>query len=115
MTMPPPDVPEAGLWMHVSDVFHIKGRGTVVTGRLDGAGLLSTGDSLVCDGQRWPVSGIEQFRAILKTAEPGSSIGVLVRGESAVDVLLRGKLVQFVPGAGPAAAGPRKRLRRRRG
>ena len=36
MTMPPPDVPEAGLWMHVSDVFHIKGRGTVVTGRLDG-------------------------------------------------------------------------------
>lgn len=96
MTMPPMDPIEPQLWMNVGDVFAIKGRGTVVTGQLEGSGDLRVGDTLVCEGQHWPVSGIEAFRAALQAAEPGSNIGILLRNGPEADVL-RGKLVQFVP------------------
>jgi translation elongation factor EF-Tu-like GTPase len=36
MTMPPAGPAGASLWMTISDVFHIPGRGTVVTGLLEG-------------------------------------------------------------------------------
>jgi elongation factor Tu len=103
MTMPPIGQGWSPLWMTVGDVFHIKGRGTVVTGRLEGNGQLNLGDTVVCDGLRWRVGGIEQFRAVLTAAEPGSDIGVLLRGGPAGDVL-RGRTVQFVPDA--AAGSP---------
>ncbi len=94
MTIPPFGQGLAQLWMTVSDVFHIRGRGTVVTGLLEGNGQLNPGDTLVCDGLRWQISGIEQFRAVLMTAEPGSDIGVLLRHGPAGDAL-RGRTVQF--------------------
>lgn len=94
MTYPPSDMGWAQLWMTVSDVFHIRGRGTVVTGMLEGNGLLSPGDTAVCDGMRWSVSAIEQFRAVLTAAEPGSQIGVLLGKGPAGDVLL-GRTLQF--------------------
>ncbi len=99
MTMPTPGGP--ALWMTVDDVFHIKGRGTVITGQLQGDGQLSLGDTLFCDGQSWQVSGIEQFRSMLPAASPGSHIGVLVSGGPSAN-LLRGRMVQF----GSAAAAP---------
>jgi translation elongation factor EF-Tu-like GTPase len=102
MTMPPMGSPGAQLWMHVADIFHIKGRGTVVTGQLQGSGFLTAGDTMVCDGQRWQVSAIEQFRAILESAAPGANIGVLVKGGPHAD-MLRGRTVEF---ESSAAAGP---------
>jgi elongation factor Tu len=98
MTIPPIDQDWPQLWMTVGDVFHIRGRGTVVTGRLEGSGRLNLGDSLVCDGMHWQVSGIEQFRAALTVAEPGTDIGILLGGGPAGDVL-RGRTVQFEPGS----------------
>jgi translation elongation factor EF-Tu-like GTPase len=112
---PPMDAVGPQLWMVVDDVFHIRGRGTVVTGQLQGDGQLSTGDTLLCDdGQRWQVSGIEQFRAVLMTAEPGWNIGVLLSAGPAPD-LLRGRRVWFEPSAAgmniPFMAGPRRKKR----
>src|ERR1700689_4872997 len=110
MTMPPDSAGTAGLWMTVSDVFHIPGRGTVATGRLQGNVPLNVGDTLVCDGGRWTVSGIEQFKVVLTTVEPGSNIGVLLKKGPGGDVL-RDRTVTFEPGA--SASGQKKRLWRR--
>ena len=105
MTTPPFDyVPQPGVWMGVEDVFFIKGRGTVITGRLEGDGVLGVGDIAVCDGMRWKVSAIEMFRAQLATAEPGQNIGVLLNSGPPRDVL-RNRVVQFESGAG-ATMGP---------
>jgi translation elongation factor EF-Tu-like GTPase len=116
MTMPPggPDGPDS--WMTVSGVFHIAGRGTVVTGQLQGSAPLNVGDALVCEGARWEVSGIEQFRSMLTTAMPGSNIGVLLRKGPAAEGLLD-RTVTFEPGSptGNPLSGlrPRKRPWRR--
>jgi translation elongation factor EF-Tu-like GTPase len=119
MNGPPMDSIGPQLWMSIENVFHIKGRGTVVTGRLEGYGLLSVGDTLVCEGQHWPITAIEKFRAVLKTAEPGSNIGVLLRNGPPGSVLA-GQTVQFLPSAAAGsddkfATGGKKGLWRRRG
>src|SRR5260370_3221358 len=80
MSMSPMGQDSSQLWMTVSDVFHISGRGTVLTGRIEGTGQLTAGDILACDGWRWPIASIERFRAMLTTAEPGMEIGVLLSG-----------------------------------
>ena len=97
MTMPPMDTDRPALWMPVDDVFHIKGRGTVVTGQLQGEGRLNVGDTMLCNGQCWQVSGIEQFRTTLTTAVPGATIGVLLNGGPVPNVL-RGQIAGFSPG-----------------
>ena len=71
--------------------------GTVVTGQLEGYLPLNVGDCLVCDGASWQVSGIEQFRSKLTTAEPGADIGILLRNGPSGDVL-RGRAVTFEQG-----------------
>jgi translation elongation factor EF-Tu-like GTPase len=53
MIMSPGGPGGPGLWMTISDVFHIPGRGTVVTGQLEGYVPLNVGDSLVYDGASW--------------------------------------------------------------
>jgi translation elongation factor EF-Tu-like GTPase len=112
MTMPPDGLGGPGLWMTVSDVFHIAGRGTVVTGQLEGNVPLNVGDALVCDGASWPVAGIEQFRAVLTTAEPGSNIGVLLRNGPPGEAL-QGRTVTFEQKTSRFDRGPRKRRWRR--
>jgi translation elongation factor EF-Tu-like GTPase len=113
MTMPPL-FPEAQLWMTVENVFHIKGRGTVVTGQLQGNGQLSVGDALVWNDRGWQVGGIEQLRVALTTAAPGSHIGVLLENGPPADVL-RGRIVHFVsspmtmPGGTFPGVAPRKK------
>ena len=112
----PPDVfgpPQA--WMTVSDVFHITGRGTVITGQLQGGTPLNVGDVVVCEDERWSVGGIEQFRSALTTAMPGSNVGVLLRHGPPGD-MLRGATVRFEPGSAgrrPIFAGLRPGRRRR--
>jgi translation elongation factor EF-Tu-like GTPase len=94
MTMPPMGFEEPQRWMVIQDVFHIKGRGAVVTGQLEGNVPLSAGDTLVCDGQSWQIQSIEQFRSVQQTVLPGSNIGILLR--SGPDPHgLRGRTVQF--------------------
>lgn len=116
MTLPPPpmDSAEPQLWMTAVDVFHIKGRGTVVTGQLEGQGWLNVGDTLVCERDRWPVSAIEQFRGASAEAGPGANVGVLLRTGPPADVL-RGKIVQFLPTSALSTAQPPRGLARKLG
>jgi translation elongation factor EF-Tu-like GTPase len=97
MTFPPMDpAGPAGpeLWMNIADVFHITGRGTVVTGVLQGNVQLNVGDTMLCDGQTWTVGAIEMFRAMVTTAEPGMNVGILLKNGPKSDVL-RGQTAQF--------------------
>jgi len=118
MTMPPMGTAGPQQWMTVEDVFHIRNRGTVVTGQLQGTGLLNVGDTLVCDGQRWRIDRIEQFRAALTSAAPGQNIGIMLGKGPSGDVL-RGRTVQFEPTvtagqiAGYAISAARKKRWRR--
>jgi elongation factor Tu len=65
--------------MTVQDVFTIKGRGTVATGRVE-YGQLSVGDQVrINDGPPVRVDAIEAFRKKLDTAATGDNIGILFR------------------------------------
>jgi len=70
--------------MAIEDVFSIKGRGTVVTGRID-RGMVKVGDALEIIGlQEEKLStvctGVEMFHKLLDSGEAGDNVGVLLRG-----------------------------------
>ncbi len=70
--------------MAIEDVFSIKGRGTVVTGRID-RGLVKVGDNLDIIGLRdesmsTVCTGVEMFHKLLDQGEAGDNVGVLLRG-----------------------------------
>jgi len=69
--------------MPVEDVFSIKGRGTVVTGRVE-QGVVNTGDTIEIVGIKETtstvVTGVEMFHKTLDVGEPGDAVGVLLRG-----------------------------------
>jgi elongation factor Tu len=70
--------------MSVEDVFSIKGRGTVVTGRVD-RGLIETGDAVDIVGLQEEmtssvVTGVEMFHKILDEGQAGDNLGLLLRG-----------------------------------
>ncbi len=70
--------------MPVEDVFSIKGRGTVVTGRIE-RGLVKIGDPLEIIGLRdesmsTVCTGVEMFHKLLDAGEAGDNVGVLLRG-----------------------------------
>ncbi len=70
--------------MPVEDVFSIKGRGTVVTGRID-RGKVKTGESVDIVGLREQkltsvVTGVEMFHKILSSGQAGDNVGLLLRG-----------------------------------
>jgi elongation factor Tu len=75
--------------MPVEDVFSIKGRGTVVTGRVE-RGVVKVGDEVeivgIKDPRKTVITGVEMFHKILDSAEPGDAIGCLVRGIERTDV-----------------------------
>jgi len=75
--------------MPVEDVFGIKGRGTVVTGRID-RGIVKVGDEIEMVGIRETrksvVTGVEMFRKLLDQGEPGDNVGCLLRGVERDDV-----------------------------
>ena len=65
--------------MTIEDVFSIRGRGTVATGRVE-SGLLRVGDEVrVNDTVAVTVDGIEAFRKELTEANVGDNVGVLFR------------------------------------
>jgi len=64
----------------VEDVFVIKNRGVVATGRVE-SGTLRVGDTVQIDGAfDARVDGIEIFRKSIDEAQAGDNIGVLFRG-----------------------------------
>jgi elongation factor Tu len=70
--------------MHVEDVFSIKGRGTVVTGRID-RGVVHTGDPVEIVGLQEEImtstcTGVEMFHKILDEGQAGDNVGLLLRG-----------------------------------
>ena len=69
--------------MPVEDVFSIKGRGTVVTGRIE-RGKVKVNEEVevvgVKDTQKTVVTGVEMFRKSLQEGLAGDNVGVLLRG-----------------------------------
>ena len=69
--------------MPVEDVFSIKGRGTVVTGRIE-RGEVKVGDEIEIVGfgstEKSTVTGVEMFHKSLDSGIPGDAVGCLLRG-----------------------------------
>ena len=75
---------EKPFMMAIEDVFSIKGRGTVVTGRVD-RGTLKLGEEIEIVGladqiRKTVVTGIEMFHKLLDQAQAGDNAGILLRG-----------------------------------
>jgi elongation factor Tu len=75
--------------MPVEDVFGIKGRGTVVTGRIE-RGKVVMGDTIEIVGfgetSSTTVTGVEMFHKTLEEGLPGDAVGCLLRGVDREDV-----------------------------
>lgn len=75
--------------MPVEDVFGIKGRGTVVTGRVE-RGTIKPGDNVEIVGfgevKTSVATGLEMFHKTLEESEAGDAVGVLLRGVDREDV-----------------------------
>ncbi|CAG1013450.1 partial Elongation factor Tu, partial [Anaerolineales bacterium] len=75
--------------MSVEDVFSIKGRGTVVTGRID-RGIVKVGEPVEIIGLRETkasvVTGVEMFHKQLDEGMAGDNVGLLLRGIERDDV-----------------------------
>jgi len=75
--------------MAIEDVFSIKGRGTVVTGRIE-RGVVKTGEEVEIigfrDTRKTTVTGVEMFRKLLDEGRAGDNVGVLLRGIEKNDV-----------------------------
>jgi len=75
--------------MPIEDVFSITGRGTVVTGRVEG-GKVHVGDTIeivgLTDTSSTTVTGVEMFRKLLDEGQAGDNVGVLLRGTKKEEV-----------------------------
>jgi len=77
--------------MPVEDVFGIKGRGTVVTGRIE-RGQVKVGDTIEIVGmeegipRKTVVTGVEMFQKTLDSGIAGDNVGCLLRGVERTDV-----------------------------
>jgi elongation factor Tu len=94
--------------MPVEDVFSIKGRGTVGTGRVE-RGKVHTGEEIEIVGlskeiRKTVVTGVEMFNKTLDEGQAGDNIGVLLRGVEKKD-LERGQVV-----AAPGSITPHTRF-----
>jgi elongation factor Tu len=82
--------------MPVEDVFSIKGRGTVGTGRIE-RGTVTVGEEVEIVGlqaevQKTTCTGVEMFNKMLDRGEAGDNVGLLLRGIDK-DSLKRGQVV----------------------
>ncbi len=73
----------------VEDIFSIKGRGTVATGRIE-AGIVKINEEVEIVGLRETrkvvVTGVEMFRKLLDEGQAGDNVGLLLRGVEREDV-----------------------------
>src|SRR3712207_403011 len=76
--------------MPIEDVFAIKGRGTVVTGRVE-RGRIKVGETIEIIGmteeapRKTVVTGVEMFQKTLDEGQAGDNVGVLLRGIERTD------------------------------
>jgi elongation factor Tu len=82
--------------MPIEDVFSIKGRGTVGTGRID-RGIIHIGDEVEIVGlakevHKTTCTGVEMFNKTLNEGQAGDNVGLLLRGIEKKD-LERGQVV----------------------
>ncbi len=81
--------------MPVEDVFSIKGRGTVATGRVE-RGIVKVGETIemigLKDTTNTVVAGVEMFRKLLDQGQAGDNVGLLLRGVGREDVQ-RGQVI----------------------
>ena len=86
--------------MPIEDVFGIKGRGTVVTGRIE-RGVVHVGEEVEIVGiketETTTVTGVEMFKKLLDTGEAGDNVGCLLRGVEREEVQ-RGQVLA-IPGS----------------
>ena len=80
----PPRPKDQPFLMSVEDVFSIKGRGTVPTGRVE-RGVVKGGDEVELVGlhhqpKKTVATSLEMFHKMLDYAEPGDAVGILLRG-----------------------------------
>jgi elongation factor Tu len=75
--------------MPVEDVFGIKGRGTVVTGRIE-RGIVKVGEEIeivgIVETRKTTVTGVEMFKKLLDEGQAGDNVGCLLRGIEREDV-----------------------------
>jgi len=75
--------------MPVEDVFNIKGRGTVATGRVE-RGVIKIGEEVeivgIKDTEKTTVTGVEMFRKLLDEGRAGENVGCLLRGTKREDI-----------------------------
>ncbi len=88
--IPTPERPlDKPFLMPVEDVFGIKGRGTVVTGRIE-RGVVKTGDEIeiigIIETRKTTVTGVEMFKKLLDEGQAGDNVGCLLRGVERDDV-----------------------------
>ena len=88
--IPTPERPiDQPFLMPIEDVFGIKGRGTVVTGRIE-RGLVKPGEEVEIVGfeetRKTVVTGVEMFRKLLDQGQAGDNVGCLLRGIERTDV-----------------------------
>src|SRR5205823_5533295 len=93
--------------MPVEDVFGIKGRGTVVTGRIE-RGVVKVGEDVEIvgfeDTRKTVVTGVEMFKKLLDQGQAGDNVGCLLRGVER-DEVYRGMVL-----AKPASVKPARRF-----
>jgi len=81
--------------MPIEDIFSIKGRGTVATGRVE-RGVVKVGDEVEIVGfgseMKSVATGVEMFRKLLDQGQAGDNIGVLLRGIDK-DMVFRGMVL----------------------
>ena len=91
----PTRITDQAFLMPVEDVFGIKGRGTVVTGRVE-RGSLKVGEEVEIirygDVRKTVATGLEMFHKLLDTTEAGDAVGILLRGVDR-DEVERGQVV----------------------
>jgi elongation factor Tu len=75
--------------MPIEDVFSIKGRGTVATGRIE-TGIVKVGEEIeivgVRDTRKSVVTGVEMFKKNLDQGQAGDNVGILLRGIERDDI-----------------------------
>ncbi len=82
--VPVPDRPlDKPFIMPIEDIFSIKGRGTVVTGKIE-QGIIKVGEEVeivgIRDTQKTTITGVEMFHKQLDQGQAGDNAGLLLRG-----------------------------------
>jgi len=75
--------------MPIEDVFSIKGRGTVATGRVE-QGIIKVNEEVeivgIRDTRKSVVTGVEMFKKLLDQGQAGDNVGILLRGIEREDI-----------------------------